>query len=99
MNKKFEASMAIQILPKMQQEDMLNVIDKVIKHIQSKNLNTVVCPFETVVEGSFEEIMALLKECLILANKEGAKDLLAYVKIAYNSEGVLTIDEKISKYN
>lgn len=99
MNSKFEASMAIQILPKMENQDGLNVIDKVIKHIQSKGLNTVVCPFETVVEGSFEEIMSLLKECLILANKEGAKNFMAYVKIAYNSEGVLTIDEKISKYN
>lgn len=99
MEQKFEASMAIQLLPKMEQKSMLNVIDKVIKHIQSKGFNIIVCPFETVVEGGFNDIMELLKECLILANKEGAKDLLAYIKIAYNSEGVLSIDEKISKYN
>lgn len=99
MKKFFDTSMAIQILPKMEKGEMLNVIDKVIKHIQSKGFNTVVCPFETVIEGNFNEIMELLKECLILANKEGAKDLLAYIKISYNSEGVLTIDEKVSKYN
>ena len=99
MEQKFEASMAIQLLPKAEKDYSLTIIEKVINYIQSTGLNMVVCPFETVVEGSFEEIMNLLKECLILANREGAKEFLAYIKISYNSEGVLTIDEKISKYS
>ncbi len=99
MDNFFEASMAIQILPKMDKEQNLMIIDKVINHIKSKGLNAIVCPFETVVEGGLDDILMLLKECLILANKEGAEDILSYIKIAYSPKGVLTIHEKTNKYN
>lgn len=100
MGNKFEASMAIQILPMLQQkEDIIKIIDKVIENIKLKNINMVVSPFETVVEGTLDEIMALLKESILIAEKEGAKNLLTYVKISYSPLGVMSIDEKISKYN
>lgn len=98
-DKKHEASMAIQILPRMEKNEMIRVIDKVIEYIKSRDLNIVVCPFETVIEGSLNEIIDILKNSIEIANKEGAKDILAFIKIAYNPLGVMTIDEKISRYN
>lgn len=53
-------------------------------------------PFETVIEGEFNELMTTLKECLELAG-EGSNNIFANVKINYGD--VLTIDEKISKFN
>lgn len=99
MEKNINTSLAIQVLPKIQNEYAINIIDKVIEHIKSKGLKMVVCPFETVVEGEFNEIIDLLKETIILTKNEGIEDFMAYVKIAFNSKGVLTIDEKISKHN
>lgn len=100
MNQNYEASMAIQILPRLEEkQDNIRVIDKVIENIKSKGLNMVVCPFETVVEGSLNEILDILKESILIAEKEGAKDILTYIKIAYNPLGVMSIDEKISKHN
>ncbi|MBS5793954.1 MAG: MTH1187 family thiamine-binding protein [Lachnospirales bacterium] len=100
MNKIYEASMAIQMLPRLSKHDEnIRVIDNVIENIISKGLNTVVGPFETVVEGSLNEILDILKESILIAEKEGAKNILTYIKISYSPLGVMSIDEKISKYN
>lgn len=102
----YEASMAIQILPNIQNtQEKISVIYKVIENIElkakSNNLNMLVCPFETVIEGSLDQMLDLLKESILIASSQGEADLLSYVKIAYNnsSAGVLSIDEKISKFN
>ncbi len=100
MNKNYEASMAIQILPGDPERDKnIMIIDKVIENIKSKDVSMVVCPFETVVEASLNEILDILKESILIAEKEGAKNLLSYIKIAYNPLGVMSIDEKTSKHN
>lgn len=100
MSKKFESSMAIQIAPTTSSmEENLRIIDKIIKHIQSKGLNAVVGPFETTIEGDLDTILETLKECIIMAEKEGAPHNITYMKLTYNPSGVLTIDEKTSKYN
>ncbi len=98
--KNYEASMAIQLLPRLEEkQENIRVIDKVIENIKSKGLNMVVCPFETVIEGSLNEMLEILKESILIAEKEGAKDILTYIKIAYNPLGVMSIDEKTSKHN
>lgn len=100
MSKIYEASMAIQMLPNTPEKSIdIRVIDKVIENIQSKGVSMVVCPFETVIEASLNEILDILKESILIAEKEGSTSLLTYVKIAYNPLGVMTIDEKTSKYN
>lgn len=100
MNKNYEASLAIQILPNLKEkQDNIRVIDKVIENIKSKGLNMIVCPFETVIEGRLDEILNILKESILIAEKEGAQDILTYTKISYNPLGVMSIDEKISKHN
>jgi len=71
----------------------IKTIDNVIYYLQKKHSNVVVTPFETVIEGEFNELMTTLKECLELAG-EGSNNIFANVKINYGD--VLTIDEKIS---
>ena len=100
MSTKYEASMAIQILPlNTEREDIIRIVDKVIENIKDKGFNVVVCPFETVIEASLDDILNVLKESLLIAQEQGAINLLAYTKISYNPLGVMTIDEKIKKYN
>ena len=89
-------SIALQILPLDNHVERLEIIDKVIYFLQNRHSNVKVTPFETVIEGEFNDLMDTLKECFILAG-EDSKNIFANVKINYGD--VLTIDEKVSKFN
>ena len=89
-------SIALQILPLDNHDGRLKTIDKVIYFLQNKHSKVIVSPFETVIEGEFNELMDTLKECLIIAG-EDSKNIFANVKISYGN--ILTIDEKLSKFN
>lgn len=95
------ASVAIQVLPKTEsEEELIRIVDEVIAYIKSKGLSCSVGPFETTIEGDYDELMDIIKECQYIAVKAGAKEVSAYVKIIYKPEGdVLTIEKKITKHH
>ena len=95
------ASVAIQVLPKVDSdEEVIRVVDEVIAYIQTTGLNYFVGPCETSVEGDYDELMEVVKNCQKVAVKAGAKSVSAYVKINYRPEGeVLTIEKKITKHH
>jgi len=99
--KRPEASIAIQVLPQpLTESNAFGIVDKVIDYIKSTGLNSVVGPFETVIEGDFETLMNIAKECQLICIREGAQSLLTYIKIAYNPNGgTWSIDEKIAGKN
>ena len=74
--------------------------DKVIEYIQSQGLKTVVSPFETTIEGDYDKLMEIVKQCQYVACEAGAPGLMTYVKINFNPgpDGILTISDKIDKY-
>lgn len=95
-----EASVAIQVLPDVEGEDVIRVVDEVIEYIKSFGLNTYVGPFETTIEGDYEQLMEIVKGCQLICIKEGAPSVKSYVKIFFNPKaGVWTIDKKISKHH
>ena len=96
-----KASVAIQVLPDTDsKERLIYIVDRVIEYIASTGLNYFVGPFETTVEGdSYDELMEIVKNCQRVALKAGCNSVSAYVKIRYDENGVLTIDEKTSKHN
>ena len=96
-----EATVAIQSLPQMPDDDELcRVVDEVIAYIAEQGYNYYVGPFETTIEGPYDELMDIVKECQHIAIRAGAPEVLAYVKISYKPEGeVLSIERKIGKYH
>ena len=95
-----EASIAIQVLPKVQGDEVLRVVDAVIAYIKSTGLNTYVGPFETTVEGDFDTLMQIIKECQLICIREGAPGVSSYIKIAYNpTAGVYSIEKKVKKHH
>jgi len=90
-----KASIALQILPLSQGIDRIAVIDQVIAYLQAQEVTMVVTPFETVLEGEFDELMRILKEALEVAGQK-ADNVFANVKI--NVGEILSIDEKLEKY-
>ena len=95
------ASVAIQVLPKVEgDEEVIRVVDEVIAYIKSTGLSFYVGPCETSVEGDYDELMEIVKECQKVAVKVGAESVSAYVKINYRPEGeVLTIEKKVTKHH
>ena len=83
------------VFPLAQGIDRIAVIDQVIAYLQAQEVTMVVTPFETVLEGEFDELMRILKEALEAAGNE-ADNIFANVKI--NVGEILSIDEKLEKY-
>ena len=95
------ASIAIQVLPEVKNDDeLIRIVDEVIAYIKSTGLRCHVGPFETTIEGdNYDPLMDIVKECQHVAVRAGAPKVAAYVKIVYQPEGdILTIDKKITKH-
>ena len=96
-----DASVAIQVLPKvLEQEETRRIVDEVIDYIKSTGLRYEVGPFETAIEGDdMDQLMDIAKECQKVAVRAGAPEVCTYIKVDYEPEGeVLTIDQKITKH-
>ena len=95
------ASVAIQVLPKTNDDnEVIRIVDEVIAYIRSTGLNYFVGPCETSIEGDYDQLMEIIKECQKVAIKAGAPSVSAYVKINYRPEGeVLTIEKKVTKHH
>lgn len=95
------ASVAIQTLPKASNdEELIRIVDQVIAYIKNTGLNYYVGPFETTIEGDYDQLMDIVKECQHIAIRAGAPSVAAYIKVSYKPEGdVLTIERKVSKHH
>ena len=101
--KKPEAGMAIQMLPKTKENTdakTVEIVDHVIAHLKASGLNVFVGPFETTVDGPFDQLMQLQKECFEICIEKGAYSVAGYIKIYFTpGEGVLSIAEKVDKHH
>ena len=70
-----KASIALQVLPLSQGINRIAIIDQVITYLQAQSVTMVVTPFETVLEGEFDELVRILKEALEVAGKEAGQCL------------------------
>ncbi len=95
------ASVAIQVLPTVvDEEEVIRIVDEVIAYIKSTGLSSYVGPFETTIEGDYDELMEIVKNCQLIAARAGCKAMNTYVKISYKPEGdVLTIERKVTKHH
>ena len=95
------ASVAIQSLPVAKNdEELIRIVDEVIDYIKQSGLSYYVGPFETTIEGDYDELMEIVKECQHIAVRAGAPAVAAYIKVVYKPEGeVLSIAKKITKHH
>lgn len=95
------ANVAIQVLPKAEtDEEVVRIVDEVIAYIKSTGLTYYVGPSETSIEGDYDQLMEIVKNCQYIAIKAGCPKVSAYVKITFAPEGgVLTIDQKVTKHH
>ncbi|RKD33746.1 thiamine-binding protein [Thermohalobacter berrensis] len=90
-------NVSLQVIPRVEDERIYEVVDKVIKYIDSAGVKYEVGPMETTMEGELDELLQIVKKAQEICVKEGASRVLSVVKIDYKPEGV-TMNEKIYKY-
>lgn len=90
-------NVSLQVLPRVKDEKIYDVVDKVIEYIDSCGVKYEVGPMETTMEGELDKLLDIVKVAQEICVKEGATRVLSVVKIDYKPEGV-TMHEKVYKY-
>jgi uncharacterized protein YqgV (UPF0045/DUF77 family) len=75
------ATIAIQVLPKMEGDNYLHVIESVINHIEISGVDYYVGPLETTMSGDFDRLMEIVKQCQLICIEKGAKSVSSYINI------------------
>jgi len=91
-------NVALQILPSSKDIHPYSLVDKAIETIEASGLKYRVTPFETVIEGNYDEIMKLVKQAQKACYAAGAESLMTYIKIQSSKQDV-SIEDKMSKYD
>lgn len=91
-------NLALQVLPQAEGKNSYDLVDVAIKLIQQSGLTYQVCPFETVIEGNFDELMDLVKQIHQELKNNGTEKLMTYIKIQTVFQEDVTIDDKMRKY-
>ena len=91
-------NVAVQVLPVSKERPMYSIVDDAIAVIAASGLKYRVTPFETVVEGTYSEVMDLVCEVQEACYEGGAESLLCNLKIQTHSVNDVTIEDKIEKY-
>ncbi|MBA5850835.1 thiamine-binding protein [Clostridium sp. cel8] len=91
------ANVSLQVLPVVKEEDLYEVVDKVIEYIDSCGVKYEVGPMETTMEGELDELLKIVSHAQKICVDNGAKRVASVVKIDYKPTGI-TMDEKVHKY-
>jgi len=91
-------NLGLQIVPKSKTQESYSLVDKAIEVIQDSGVKYEVTPFETVMEGPQEQLMAIAMEAQNAVFNAGAEEVLIYYRIHVRKESNVTMDEKTDKY-
>ncbi|MFC0015495.1 MULTISPECIES: thiamine-binding protein [Allobacillus] len=91
------ALLSIQIIPKVDDQDLYSYVDEAIAVIEATNVKYSVHPLETTMEGELSELLQIVKKMNEKMSSLGAPSVISQVKIAYRPEGI-TMDELVEKY-
>ncbi|MDY6801777.1 MAG: MTH1187 family thiamine-binding protein [Bacteroidota bacterium] len=94
-----QVNVAVQVLPKSKVKEPYALVDEAIKVINDSGLRYRVCPFETVIEGPYQDIMSVVEKLQEVCFEKGADEMLVYVKIQNRKDGNVTIEDKMEKYD
>lgn len=91
-------NLAIQVIPKSGSHDLYTLVDAAIEAIQNSGLKYEVCPFETVIEGDYDQVMRVVRDAQDACFAAGADEILVNIKMQIRRSGDVSIEEKTGKY-
>lgn len=96
--KKQMMNAAIQVVPLEKSTVAMEIVDRSIEIIQKSGLNYSVTPFETSIDGTWEEINSLLNELRNQLKNEPIEDALINVKFQISNGKITVGEDKIQKF-
>lgn len=96
--KQNKINVALQVLPLSKGKNSYDLVDLAITEISASGLKYKVCPFETVIEGTYDEVMALVKRVHEVLEENGTEKMMTYLKIQTVFQADVTIEDKMLKY-
>ncbi len=91
---KHQIHFAIQIVPISKTHHPYTLIDKAIDIIKESGLRYEVCPMETVIEGDYDTIMAVIKKAQEVCFEGGADEIVVSMKLHARKDSDVTWEEK-----
>jgi uncharacterized protein (TIGR00106 family) len=98
MKKNSKINLALQVLPQSDAIHPYSIVDKAIEVINNSGLKYKVCPFETVIEGTWDQVMETAKKVHEACYNNGATQMMTYIKIQSRKDEDVTISDKMEKY-
>ena len=92
-------NIALQILPSSATIHPYKLVDKAIEVIAASGLKYRVTPFETVMEGTYDEVMEVVKKAQQACYDAGAESMMTYIKIQSSKDTDVRIEDKMEKYD
>jgi uncharacterized protein YqgV (UPF0045/DUF77 family) len=87
-------TLGIQIVPKSKNHDAYSLVDGAIEVIQQSGVNYRITPFETVMEGTYDQLMNISNQAQQAVLDAGANECLIYFRIHYRKYQDVTFEEK-----
>lgn len=94
-----QVNIAVQIIPFSKKKEVYKLVDQAIAVIQASGIKHQVCPFETVLEGNYDEIMQTVKAAQKACFDAGADEVLVNMKVQNRKNAPVTIHDKMQKYS
>jgi uncharacterized protein (TIGR00106 family) len=94
----FIVNASIQIVPIVQDRHPYEWVDEAIAVIQKIGIKYEIGPFATVVEGTYDEVMAVINAVNEYLYTHHCNEWITNVQIQIRSKGDITADEKIEKF-
>ncbi len=89
-----DISLGIQIIPKSKTLDTYQLVDAAIDVIQTSGVPHLITPFETVMQGRYDDLMQIANEAQKAVLDAGADECLVYFRIHYRKDSDVTFAEK-----
>jgi uncharacterized protein YqgV (UPF0045/DUF77 family) len=94
----YTINLGLQIVPKSKTIDTYSLVDEAIRIIQKSGVSYTVTPFETVMEGPQDQLMAIAKEAQDAVLAAGADEVLVYYRLQVRKGANVTMEEKTGKF-
>jgi uncharacterized protein YqgV (UPF0045/DUF77 family) len=88
----------IQVVPINVIDPDYGIVDKAILAIEQSGMEHVVTPFETVVNGTMEQILLLLAQLKMIAEDAGADELIINTRFHSKKNADNLFNSKIEKF-
>jgi uncharacterized protein YqgV (UPF0045/DUF77 family) len=97
--KKNKINVAIQVLPEAEGKIKYELVDKAIEALQKTGFLYQVCPFETVVECTYNDLESLLEQIHTACKNGGTEKMITNLKLQVNFSEDIHINDKMEKYS